>query len=54
MPTSSGVPFLNSRGTDDSHREWFDPAVEEAKVPDYTWQKNRHTFASRLAITGVE
>ncbi len=27
-------------------RDWFDPAVKEAKVPDYTWHKNRHTFAS--------
>ena len=37
-----------------THRDWFDPAVAEAKVPDYTWHKNRHTFASRLAMAGVD
>jgi site-specific recombinase XerD len=37
-----------------SHREWFDPAVAEANVADYTWHKNRHTFASRLAMAGVD
>jgi integrase len=50
----SGVPFLNAKGTPmTTHRDWFDPAVKEAKVPDYTWHKNRHTFASRLAMAGV-
>ena len=37
-----------------SHREWFDPAVAVAKVSDYTWHKNRHTFPSRLAMAGVD
>ena len=51
----SGVPFLNSRGTPmTTHRDWFDPAVEEAKVPNYSWHKNRHTFASRLAMGSVD
>jgi integrase len=51
----SGVPFLNSKGTPmTTHRDWFDPAVEEARVQDYTWHKNRHTFASRLAMAGVD
>ena len=51
----TGVPFLNSKGTPmTTHRDWFDPAVEEAKVSDYTWHKNRHTFASRLAMAGVD
>src|SRR5271170_3940672 len=50
-----GVPFLNSKGTPmTTHRDWFDPAVEEARVPYYTWHKNRHTFASRLAMAGVD
>jgi integrase len=50
-----GPVFLNSRDTPISgHRDWFDPAVEEAKIPDYTWHKNRHTFASRLAMSGVD
>jgi integrase len=51
----SSVPFLNSKGTAmNTHRDWFDPAVCEAKVPNYTWHKNRHTFASRLAMAGVD
>jgi integrase len=50
----SSVPFLNSKGTPMlAHREWFDPALVEAKVADYTWHANRHTFASRLAMAGV-
>jgi integrase len=51
----NSVPFLNSKGTPmKTHRDWFDPAVEGAKVPGYTWHKNRHTFASRLAMAGVD
>jgi integrase len=51
----SSVPFLNSKGTAmNTHRDWFDPAVAQAKVSDYTWHKNRHTFASRLAMAGVD
>jgi site-specific recombinase XerD len=50
----SGVPFLNAKGTPmTTHRDGFDPAVKEAKVSDYTWHMNRHTFASRLAMAGV-
>jgi integrase len=51
----SGPVFLNSKQTPMlAHREWFDPAVAEAGVKDYTWHKNRHTFASRLAMAGVD
>ncbi len=32
----------------------FDPAVEAAKIEDFTWHDLRHTFASRLAMAGVE
>jgi site-specific recombinase XerD len=49
----SGVPFLNPKGTPmTTHRDWFNPAVLDAKVPDYTWHKNRHTIASLLAMSG--
>ena len=34
--------------------EWFDPTVVEAKFEHYTWHKNRHTCASRLAIEGMD
>ncbi len=31
-------------------RDWFEPAVEEAKVEDCTWHCLRHTFCSRLVM----
>jgi site-specific recombinase XerD len=35
-------------------RDWFEPAVEKARVDDYTWHCNRHTFASRLVMAGID
>lgn len=32
---------------------WFDPCVKAAKVDDYTWHNNRHTFGSWLAMGGA-
>lgn len=47
--------FLNTEGNAlRSPRDWFDPAVEEAEVRAYTWHCNRHTFASRLVMAGVD
>jgi integrase len=37
----------------DYHR-WFNEALTEAKVADYSWHCNRHTFASRLVMAGVD
>jgi len=57
LPTvnADGPVFLNSEGTSmKSHRAWFDPAVKAAEITSYTWHANRHTFASRLAMTGVD
>ena len=34
-------------------RWWFAPALMEAKIADYTWHNNRHTFCSWLALAGV-
>ena len=34
-------------------RWWFAPALTEAKITDYTWHNNRHTFCSWLAVAGV-
>lgn len=31
----------------------FEPALIEAKITDYTWHNNRHTFCSWLAMAGV-
>jgi integrase len=34
-------------------RWWFEPSLTEAKIDDYTWHNNRHTFCSWLAMAGV-
>jgi integrase len=34
-------------------RFWFEPSVAEAKITEYTWHNNRHTFCSWLALAGV-
>ena len=33
-------------------RFWFEPAMKKAKITDYTWHCNRHTFCSWLALAG--
>ena len=43
----SGESLQGSRG-------WFSTALEEAKIHEYTWHCNRHTFASRLVMAGVD
>jgi site-specific recombinase XerD len=35
-------------------RGWFNAALRDAKVTGYTWHCNRHTFASRLVMAGVD
>ena len=35
-------------------RFWFQPAMKAAKLDDYTWHSNRHTFCSWLALAGVQ
>jgi len=45
--------FVNIRGEAlRGYKHWFDPAVEEAGLKDFTWYCLRHTFASRLAMAG--
>lgn len=45
--TPDGLPLQASR-------DWFDPAMKLAGLEDYTWHCNRHTFASRLVMAGVD
>ena len=53
--TSGGQVFVNIEGKPlQGYKHWFDPAVEEAGLRDFTWYCLRHTFASRLAMGGVD
>jgi site-specific recombinase XerD len=37
-----------------SSKGWFNAAIKEAGIEKYTWHCNRHTFASRLVMAGVD
>jgi site-specific recombinase XerD len=37
-----------------SPRYWFESAIGKAKIKDYSWHSNRHTYASRLVMAGVD
>jgi site-specific recombinase XerD len=43
-------------GRDPQHnyRHWFNEALTDAKIKDYSRHCNRHTFASTLVMAGVE
>jgi integrase len=53
VPHDAGLPVFPLPGPKADCRWWFLPAVAEAKIEDYTWHNNRHTFCSWLAMAGV-
>lgn len=52
--TAPVFPSTWSGGALQGSRGWFPTALEEAKIEGYTWHCNRHTFASRLVMAGVD
>jgi len=47
-----GDPVFPLPGPSSDWRWWFQPALDEARITDYTWHSNRHTFCSWLAMAG--
>jgi integrase len=53
--SGKGEVFVSMKGEPlQGYKHWFDPSVEEAGLRDFTWYCLRHTFASRLAMAGVD
>jgi integrase len=51
---ADGPVFVNIHGEHlRGYKHWFDRAVSEAGVRDFTWYCLRHTFASRMVMAGV-
>ena len=47
--------FVNAQGEPlKGYKHWFSPAVKTAGLKGFTWYCLRHTFASRLAMKGVD
>jgi site-specific recombinase XerD len=55
-PTAANQPvFPNAEGEAvQGPRGWFKRAVDRAGISDYSWHCNRHTFASKLVMAGVD
>jgi integrase len=52
---SQGCDLRTSRPKEELYiHTAFPAALEEAKIEGYTWHCNRHTFASRLVMAGVD
>jgi integrase len=52
--TDRGFPSVRTGDSLHGSRGWFSTALEEAKIHEYTWHCNRHTFASRLVMARVD
>jgi integrase len=53
VPHGVSDPVFPRPGLSSDCRWWFEPALTEATIADYTWHNNRHTFCSWLALAGV-
>ena len=53
VPHDADKPVFPRPGPRSDCRWWFEPALTEAKITNYTWHNNRHTFCSWLAMASV-
>jgi integrase len=53
VPHEAGDMVFPRPGPRSDTRWWLVPALLEAKIRDFTWHNNRHTFCSWLAMAGV-
>ncbi|MGA9240784.1 MAG: site-specific integrase, partial [Silvibacterium sp.] len=52
--TDPVFPSLRSGDALQGSRGWFPTALAAAQIDGYSWHCNRHTFASRLVMAGVD
>lgn len=54
LPSDSTLFHSKREGLIKNPRKWFATALEQAKIEGVTWHTLRHTFASRLVMSGVD
>ena len=54
QPESPWVHLNGDKAKLRGHRDWFEPALINSGLVEYSWHCNRHTFASRLVMAGVD
>jgi len=47
-----GRVFADLTVTDAKRHEWFNKAIDKSGIEDFRWHDLRHTFASRLVMSG--